>query len=173
MCPFERVYALMIIRTKTINEITPIFKEYLEYMCQFFKINNFDSWCKGALKNLQQYSMTEDHHIYILKKSGSIIGFALVNKHLRFNAGGFSVAEFYIQKKHQRKGYGRKLGEHIFAQFTGHWEIAVSSKNNPALVFWKQVVSSYTEGKFIKEQKASFDGYGFVFKTEDKPKRPE
>jgi predicted acetyltransferase len=158
----------MIKQIKTIDKIKPIFKEYLDYMSQFFKIYDFDSWCKGAYKNLQRYSMAEDRYIYVIKESGSIIGFALVNHHLRFNMGGVAMAEFYIPKGHMRKGYGRKLAEHVFTQFPGDWEVAVSLKNNLALVFWEQVVSSYTDGKFIKKSKPSFSGYGFVFATADK-----
>ena len=99
----------------------------------------------------------------ILKESEIIIGFALVNKHLRFNHDGFAIAEFYIQKDHERNGCGRRLAEYVFAQFPGNWEVAVSLKNNSALAFWKQVVSSYTYGKFIEKKTCSFSGYGFLF----------
>ncbi|WP_299982121.1 GNAT family N-acetyltransferase [Desulfobacula sp.] len=157
----------MITRIETIDRIKPIFREYLDYMSQFYEIDNYYSWCKGALKNLQLYSMADDRYIYILKESDSIIGFALVNKHLRFNTDGFAVAEFYIQKGHEKKGYGRKLAEYVFAQFTGIWEVAVTLKNKSALVFWEQMVSSYTDGKFIKKRTASFKGYGFIFNTVD------
>ncbi|MBW2265438.1 MAG: GNAT family N-acetyltransferase [Deltaproteobacteria bacterium] len=153
----------MIARIETIDEIKPIFREYLNYMSQFFEINDHDSWCEGALKYLQRYPIEDDRHIYILKESESIIGFSLVNKHLRFNNDGFAVAEFYIQKDHVRKGYGRKLAEHVFAQFSGNWEVAVSLKNSSARAFWKQVVSSYTDGKFIEKRICSFSGYGFLF----------
>lgn len=159
----------MITRIKTVDEIKPMYKAYLDYMRQFFKIYNFDSWYKSALKNLQRYTMVDDRYIYILKQSESIIGFALVNKHFRFNTDGFAIAEFYIQKDHERKGYGRKLAEHVFSQFSGNWEVAVTLKNKTALMFWEQVVSSYTKGKLIKKKNASFNGYGFVFNTADKP----
>ncbi len=153
----------MILRIETVDEIKPIYSEYLNYMSQFFDINDHDSWCEGALKYLQRYSVEDDRYIYILTGSDSIIGFAFVNKHLRFNKDGFSVAEFYIQKKHEKKGYGRRLAEHVFGQFLGNWEVAVSLKNILARKFWKQVVSSYTDGKFIEKKTPSFSGYGFVF----------
>ena len=153
----------MIARIETIDEIKPIFREYLNYISQFFEINDHESWCEGALKNLLRYSVEDGRHIYILIESDSIIGFALVNKHLRFNNDGFAVAEFYIQKEHKRKGYGRKLAEHVFTQFSGNWEVAVSLKNNSAQEFWKKVVSSYTDGKFTAKKTISFCGYGFVF----------
>jgi predicted acetyltransferase len=155
----------MITRTDTIDDIKPIFREYLNYMRQFFDITHPASWCEGALKNLHRYVMAEDRHIYTLKASGTIIGFAMVNHHLRFNSDGMAVAEFYIQKGHGRKGYGRRLAEHVFGQFPGHWEVAVTRTNTSALMFWEQVVSSYTTGHYLKKQLSSFNGYGFVFNT--------
>ena len=153
----------MIARIENIDEIKPTFREYLNYMSQFFDIKDRRSWCEGALKYLQRYSTEDDRHIYILKESETIIGFAFINKHLRFNHDGFAVAEFYIKKDHERKGFGRKLAEHVFAQFSGNWEVAVSKKNHSARVFWKQVVSSYTGGNFVEKRIGSFSGYGFLF----------
>ncbi len=87
---------------------------------------------EGAVNNLQRYLAEDGRYIYILTESDSIVGFALVNRHLRFNHDGYAIAEFYIQKKQSGNGYGRKLAEHIFAQFHGNWEIAVSLKNKSA-----------------------------------------
>ncbi|MCP4671095.1 MAG: GNAT family N-acetyltransferase [Desulfobacula sp.] len=153
----------MIVELKSIDKIKPIFKEYLNYMSQFFEIYDQASWCEGALKNLQRYRVKNDHHIYVLMESEFLIGFAFVNKHLRFNNDGFAIAEFYIQKKYNRKGYGRRLAEHVFAQFIGEWEIAVSLKNNLARKFWKKVLSSYTNDKFMEKKTNSFNGYVLIF----------
>lgn len=153
-------------RIETIDEIKPIFSEYLDFMSQFFKIYNYDSWCKGAFKNLQKYSMADDRYILVIKESGSIFGFALVNQHLRFNSSGLAVAEFYIKKNYAKTGHGRNLAEYIFHKFPGHWEVAVTSTNKSALIFWEKVVSSYTDGNFIKKEKDSFNGYGFIFNTD-------
>ena len=153
----------MIARIENIEEIKPIFKEYLAYMSQFFVTDNYDSWCEGALKSLRLYSIKEDRYIYTIRESDSIIGFAFINKHLRFNNDGFAVAEFYIRKDHERKGYGRRLAEYVFALFPGNWEVAVTEKNKSARAFWKQVVSAYTHDKFVEKKKSSFSGNGFLF----------
>lgn len=155
----------MIVRIETVQEIKNIYRRYLAYMSQFFEIRDYDPWCEGALKNLQNYSQADDRFIYVIKESGAVIGFALVNQHLRFNPDGMAIAEFHILKSHEKKGHGRRLAEHVFAQFPGNWEVAVSLKNQPALAFWEQVVSSYTESHFIRKRNASFYGYGFLFNT--------
>jgi len=153
----------MIKKIEKIDPIKPLFKEYLNYMSQFYEINNYDSWCKGALKNIQLYSVSKNRHVYILKQSEFLVGFALVNKHLRFNTEGCAIAEFYIKKEYKGKGYGRKLAEHVFSQFPGNWEVAVSLKNSSAQFFWQQVIASYTYDKFKKKKISSFNGYGFLF----------
>jgi predicted acetyltransferase len=155
----------MIARIESIEEIVPIFREYLGWMRRFYTIHNFDAWCDTALKNLQQY-VKADGLIYSLKESDAVIGFAQVNQHLRFNNDGFAIAEFYIQKDHGKNGLGRRLAEYVFSRFSGNWEIAVAKNNTCALVFWEKVVSSYTSGKFLEKENASFDGYGFLFNNQ-------
>jgi len=155
---------------ETIDEIKPVFLEYLGHMSRFFEIHHFDSWCDGALKNLAHYPMADDRQIYILKESTGIIGFSLINKHLRFNPDGFAIADFFIRKKYQKKGHGRQLAEHVFSQFSGNWEVAVSLKNKSALAFWEQVVSSYTGGHYIKKETDAFSGYGILFNTRNSPR---
>ncbi len=159
---------ISITQIQIINDIKPIYREYLDYMSQFFIIHDLESWRESALKNLHLYSIAEDRYIFVLKKSNAIIGFTMINTHLRFNSKGFGVAEFYIQKEHMKKGLGRKLAIYVFKNYPGIWEVAVSSKNKKALAFWKQVVSSYTDGHFIKKWNASFRGYGFVFNNAGK-----
>ncbi len=155
----------MIYRLESINEIIPIFREYLGFMSRFYNINDYDAWCNGALKNLQRYSKSDNGYGYVAKKSGTVIGFGLVNRHLRFNKDGFAVSEFYIQDGHRRKAYGRRLAGHLFNRLPGNWEVAVALKNSPAMQFWDEVISSYTDNQFLKKENESFGGYGFVFNT--------
>lgn len=156
----------MIARLETIQDIFPIFREYLGWMRQYYTIYNFDAWCEGGVKKLQKDFMAEDRLVYVLKESESIVGFAQVNQHLRFNGDGFAMAEFYIQKKHGQSGRGRRLAEYVFDQYPGPWEVAVAIKNKDARLFWKQVVSSYTADKFLEKKTASFKGTGFLFNNE-------
>lgn len=153
----------MITQIKTIEEIKPIFIEYLDCISQFLEIKDHFAWKEVALKNLKEYVVEADRYVYIIRESESIVGFALVNKHLRFNNDGFAVAEFYIQKQYQGQGKGRKLAKYIFSQFLGNWEVAVSMQNNLGQEFWRQVLISYTDGKFLEKKISSFNGIGFVF----------
>lgn len=154
---------MMLTRLDKIEDIIPIFKEYLGHMSQYFVVNDHDSWFKGALKNLNKYSTAPDRYIYIVRESGLIIGFSFINKKLRFNSDGFSIAEFYIQKEQVRKRTGSRLAEYVFKQFPGNWEVAVTTNNHTARMFWKKVVSTYTHDKYSEKVTHTFDGCVFLF----------
>lgn len=150
-------------RLENTEDIITIYKEYLAFMSPFFVVDDHDSWCEGALKNLKRYSAGSGRYIYIVKDFDSIIGFSFITDHLRFNDDGFAVADFYIQKDHEGKKSGQRLAEYVFEQFPGNWEVAVTRNNHSAYLFWGNVVASYTHEKFIKKRKSSFDGCGFLF----------
>ncbi len=60
------------------------------------------------------------------------------------------------------------LAEHVFDLFPGSWEVAIAIKNKPAQMFWKQVVSSYTSGKFTEKRKDSMRECGLLFNNKKK-----
>ncbi len=153
----------MITRLETCDPLIALYPEYLAHMSRFFTIKHCDAWIEGALKNLHGCVLAEERQAYMVQESGAVIGFALINQHLRFNSKGFAVAEFYIQKLHEKRGHGRKLAEHLFEALPGPWEVAVTSTNHKALKFWKKVVTAFTLGKFKQADKAGFAG--FVFDT--------
>lgn len=157
----------MIARIQTIEEIVPIFTEYLGCVGKFYEICDVNAWGGRALKNLKQDFPAADQQIYGLRESGDIIGFALVDKHLRFNTDGVAIAEFYIGKDHARRGRGRKLAEHMFDRYPGNWEVAVSVNNRDGLLFWQQVICAYTSGKYREETHAVFKGNGFLFNNKE------
>lgn len=150
-------------KTDKIEDIIPVFKHYLNYMSRYYDIKNIKAWQEKAVKNLGRDVIKKDCQVYVLKKNDDIAGFAVVNRHLRFNSSGQAIAEFYIQKDHQRKGYGRKMAEYVFSQFDDHWEVAVTAHNNLAQVFWKKVISSYTSGEYSEQTNASINDHGFLF----------
>jgi len=152
----------VISKTDDIEKILPVFKTYLEKMHPFYNISNVNAWKDKAVKNLQTAGKTKKPVIYTLKHSNTITGFIMVNKHLRFNREGLAVAELFVREDDRRKGAGTRLAEHVFEQFPGHWEIAVTRTNKDALIFWKQVISAYTSGQF-SEKKDAGKMSGIVF----------
>ena len=154
----------MITRIDDIDEIKPVYEEYMAHMSRYFDIEDRESWRNDAMQYLQLYSSDNDRIAYVLNGSGKMAGFALMNQYLRFNNDGFAVAEFYIRKGYGGNGFGRLLAEYAFSRFSGNWEVAVASKNEAARIFWQKAVDSYTGGQFTTVMDASYDGIGYLFK---------
>lgn len=155
----------MISQIQEMEEIIPIYGDYLKGMSQYYNISNCDAWRASALKNLKKHEASENQPVFSMEKSNAIIGFVIVNTHLRFNKKGRAIAEFHILKKHSRKGYGRILAEYVFDKFPGQWEVVVSDRNKEGIGFWKQVVSSYTPGNFTQRAIPAAGHCGFLFNT--------
>jgi predicted acetyltransferase len=148
----------VIIKTSDITLIEPLYREYLTATAGLFVTSDLDAWFASAMKNLNRYAGGDNRHAFVLKPEKEMIGFALVNRHLRFNDDGHAVAEFFIRKEHERNGYGRTLAEAVFKAFPGNWEVAVSSRNAPALFFWRNVVAGYTGNRFFEQEIPAFSG---------------
>ena len=147
----------------TNQEIRSLFEGYMDFMGQFFKIDNREAWHSKAMNYLSSYVDTSNRRIYGLKSSEEPIGFAMVNDELRFNDSGFAIAEFYIDKQHQAKGHGRELSEYVFGQIPGPWEVAVAQENKKAKRFWERVIFELTSGEYKELDIASYEGFGFTF----------
>lgn len=135
----------------------------MAHMSQFYEIEDYEQWLAKGLGYANSYSTEENRFVYALKEDQHFIGFALINKHLRFNTSGHSIAEFYIDNAHQKSGNGRKLAQHVFDALPGLWEVAVTNKNKPARNFWHAVLSNYTDGRYNERQICSYDGIGLIF----------
>lgn len=150
-------------RLKTVDVVIPVFREYLTAMCRFYPIVNPVEWRENALRNLGRNVHKEGNHLFAGFMEKDVIGFALVNRHLRFNSGGHAVADFYIRPEYGRMGYGRQLAFHAFSTIPGPWEVAVASANEDARLFWISVLEDLTGGFYRTETNSRFDGTGFLF----------
>ena len=64
------------------------------------------------------------------------------------DAPEFSMAEFFIHRGHRRRGIGEAAVRLILDRFTGRWLISELLRNDPAVHFWRRVVTAYTGGAF-------------------------
>lgn len=79
----------------------------------------------------------------LLRRDGFLIGFALLNQHAHSGEPvDWSMAEFFILRKHRRSGAGTEAAQAIFRHHPGQWEAAVARPNTAALAFWRKAVAS-------------------------------
>ena len=63
----------------------------------------------------------------------------------------FSVAEFFVVRKHRRGGVGRAAAAAAIAPRPGQWELAVARTNAGAQAFWRGVAAELAADGAVEE----------------------
>ncbi len=104
---------------------------------------------------LDSYWAEPDHEALLIRADGELAGFALVNA---FAHSGlptdFSMAEFFVARKHRRSGVGRIAATGIIRARPGQWDIAVVRKNLAAQAFWRRIAAEAAAGPVDEIDKA-------------------
>ncbi|MGE0152998.1 MAG: GNAT family N-acetyltransferase [Reyranellaceae bacterium] len=80
---------------------------------------------------------------FSIRADGHRAGFALVNDWAPSGGKPDQVlAEFFVARKYRRCGVGRAAAHALFRQLDGTWELAVTTYNAPALLFWRRTLAS-------------------------------
>lgn len=88
----------------------------------------------------------------LLRADGRLAGFALLNAMSHAGAAvDRNMAEFFIARKHRRRGVGADAAGVILARYGGVWEIAVARRNLVALAFWRRVVEGNPKVRDLEE----------------------
>lgn len=81
-------------------------------------------------------------HALILLKD-KLVGFALLNT--RSHRGGTierNMGEFFIARKHRRRGLATEAVRQILMTYPGRWEVAVVERNLAAKAFWPKAIAA-------------------------------
>ena len=79
-----------------------------------------------------------------------------------------AVAEFFVVRKHRRRGVGLAAAHALFGSAWGVWEAAVVRRNAGALAFWRQAASTYPGVRDVVEEDrhdARWDGAVLRFRV--------
>lgn len=102
---------------------------------------------------LETYWTDPSREAWLFRINGLPVGFALVNDvaHSRSPIDR-AVAEFFVVRKHRRRGVGIAAAHALFGTAWGVWEAAVVRRNAGALAFWRQAAASYPGVRDIVEE---------------------
>lgn len=102
---------------------------------------------------LETYWADPTREAWLFRIKGLPVGFALVNgvAHSRSPIDR-AVAEFFVVRKHRRRGVGIAAAHALFGTAWGVWEAAVVRRNAGALAFWRQAAASYPGVRDIVEE---------------------
>ncbi|PIB94282.1 GNAT family N-acetyltransferase [Caulobacter sp. FWC2] len=102
---------------------------------------------------LETYWTDPTRQAWLFRIKGLPVGFALVND-VAHSATPIdrAVAEFFVVRKHRRRGVGLAAAHALFGTAWGLWEAAVVRRNVGALAFWRQAAASYPGVRDLVEE---------------------
>lgn len=94
---------------------------------------------------LPSYWSEPTRHPYIVRVNGELAGFILVQQGSQVNGARdvWDVAEFFVLKRHRRRGVGECAAHDVWRQHSGQWEVRVMERNTEALKFWRRAVERF------------------------------
>lgn len=135
-------------------------EELLSHLMQFY-IYDFSEFMiidveeNGKFEDypLAPYWSSPAHFPYLIKKGTHPIGFVLVKEIEAENRTYYTIAEFFIMKRHRRGGYGKAIVHKVFHQHRGNWEITQLKRNRSAQSFWRHVINEATAGIYTEVER--------------------
>ena len=95
------------------------------------------------LPGLDDYWRLEGFHPLVIRVGGRPAGFALINTHShRGGAVERNMGEFFVARKHRRRGVAKQAVRQILVRYPGRWEVGVAERNTAAKAFWPQAIAA-------------------------------
>ncbi|MFT5785991.1 MAG: putative acetyltransferase [Ascidiaceihabitans sp.] len=118
------------------------------YSYDFSEINGWAIGVDGLFPAIKCFEeMWDDTSRYprLILIDAEPVGFAIVR---RTNEDEFDMEQFFLLRKHRRSGVGSDAAKMLFRMFSGWWTVEQIAMNKAAQLFWRRVISEYTDGDF-------------------------
>jgi predicted acetyltransferase len=83
---------------------------------------------------------------FLIRYSGRIAGFILVQRVAETAPPVHDVAEFFVLRRYRRSGVGRQAAHLLWRQLAGQWTVRVAEANRPGLAFWHSAIAATVPG---------------------------
>ena len=78
---------------------------------------------------------------FLIKVAGQLAGFAVVKRTNGASEQATNVMlHFFVLRKYRHRGIGTRAANQLFHKFSGKWGIGYIEDNEPARLFWENVV---------------------------------
>jgi len=131
---------LVLIKKESKKILKQLIKEYEQELLKVEQVEEY--------KYLDSYWEKENRFPFFIELDNKLAGFTLINDYNLVNKGGKNIAEFYIKKEFRQKGIGKLAAMKVFDLFKGKWEIRELKENIEGQIFWRKVISEYTNNNF-------------------------
>lgn len=113
----------------------------------------------GQAARLEAFWADPAYRCFLVRADGRLAGFGIVRRGSRFppRSDTTEMSEFFVLRRHRRRGLGARVACELFDRFPGRWEIYELASNAPARAFWRAVIDRYTGGRFTETRLTGAD----------------
>lgn len=142
--------------------------ELYQYDFSEFEDNDLDEHGLFGYGDLDYFWFEPTHKAFIITADEKLAGFVLVDNEVCVEGNERSITEFFVMRKHRKKGVGRQVAFETFNRLPAKWEVRVIGANTPAQEFWRKVIDEYTKGAFQETVLDNDDWSGPVFSFDNR-----
>ncbi|WP_164779504.1 GNAT family N-acetyltransferase [Paenibacillus kobensis] len=106
--------------------------------------------------NLKDWHEDPNYRLYFITVSGNLAGFVII-KYL-VEKDTYYLNHFFVLRKYRKQNIGKQAAIKAFDLFAGNWRVSEFDWNMPAQLFWRKVISSYTDENFTERRRADDKG---------------
>lgn len=139
---------MILTETRNIDDVLEAYKNYINFLIPknpelMEAINNGETVESIAREELETAVEYDDTEILLIKHKNITVGFMIIGQYPNaFLDDSIYVQEFYIEKKWQRKGFGRYAAKLLFLRYPKRpVEMLILKKNKGAIRFWGKIMS--------------------------------
>jgi predicted acetyltransferase len=98
----------------------------------------------GPIPGMDDYWRDDHSHPLLILVDDRPAGFALINTHSHRDGGHVerNMGEFFVARKHRRRGAAMQAVRQVLRLYPGRWEVAVAARNTAAAAFWPRAIAA-------------------------------
>ncbi|MET7859374.1 hypothetical protein ABZS81_19515 [Streptomyces sp. NPDC005318] len=118
------------------------------YLHDFSELDARDLSAHGTFDYpwLDSYFTGSDREAYLIRIGARPAGFALARCDVEGDDGAWNVSEFFVVRRHRRRGVARDAARLLFQQHPGTWTLSYLHHNAPAARLWPAVAAAVSGG---------------------------
>lgn len=141
----------------TISQASPDDGPVLDRLLQLYQYD-FSEIEGGAIGDDGRYHYADTgglwegdrYHPFLVRVDDELAGFAVVQ---REEKNTWRMDQFFVLRKHRRRGIGRTVALELFRRFPGRWVVAETPNNIAAQAFWRTVISEVTGDSYTDTER--------------------
>ncbi|MFE2377623.1 GNAT family N-acetyltransferase [Streptomyces sp. NPDC059398] len=98
------------------------------------------------------FTGSADREAYLITAADRLAGFALARRDVEGDEGTWNISEFFVVRRHRRRGVAREAARLLFQRHPGPWTLSYLSANAPAASLWPAVADAVSPGPVVRTE---------------------